>query len=214
MAMRYMPKEGGHKVVMVAHEHGGYVLYSEHRAEVDALKAENQRLRESHARLKTHRKVVGKFLSELYAIMVDPLEGPENIAQMTKSLRESALESRERLHGLPADWHKDSSLETWFPLTAEEEKRKDAEIAALKAEIQSDRALQIADLQVIAALKAENQRLRESHARLAAAMREIVDEEPCDPSGRPVGYCLTHDSRTPCSMIEARAALADALKLE
>ena len=56
--------------------------------------------------------------------------------------------------------------------------------------------------------------MRESHARLAAAMREIVDEEPCDPSGRPVGYCLTHDSRTPCSMIEARAALADALKLE
>jgi hypothetical protein len=99
MAMRYMPKEGGHKVVMVAHEHGGYVLYSEHRAEVDALKAENERL-------------------------------------------------------------------------------------------------------------------RESHARLAAAMREIVDEEPCDPSGRPSGYCLTHDSRTPCSMIEARAALADALKLE
>ena len=51
MAMRYMPKEGGHKVVMVAHEHGGYVLYSEHRAEVDALKAETDKLRASHARL-------------------------------------------------------------------------------------------------------------------------------------------------------------------
>ena len=56
--------------------------------------------------------------------------------------------------------------------------------------------------------------MRESHARLAAAMREIVDEEPCDPSGRPIGYCLTHMSDPPCVMVEARAALADALKLE
>jgi hypothetical protein len=33
---------------------------------------------------------------------------------------ESLCEAERKLKGLPADWYKDSSLETWFPLTAEE----------------------------------------------------------------------------------------------
>lgn len=37
---------------------------------------------------------------------------------------EAELESlRKRVDGLPADWTKDSSLETWFPFTAQELKR-------------------------------------------------------------------------------------------
>ena len=41
---------------------------------------------------------------------------------------------RHVIHGfsaLPADWHEDSSLETWFPLTAEEMKRDKDQIATL-----------------------------------------------------------------------------------
>jgi len=39
-------------------------------------------------------------------------------------------ELQDKLDSLPADWQKDSSLETWFPLTAEELKRRktDSEI--------------------------------------------------------------------------------------
>ena len=38
------------------------------------------------------------------------------------------------LKTLPADWHQDSSLETWFPLLAEEIKRLESERNALRAE--------------------------------------------------------------------------------
>jgi hypothetical protein len=42
------------------------------------------------------------------------------------------------IHGynaLPADWFEDSSLETWFPLTAEELKRTKEENVKLKSEL-------------------------------------------------------------------------------
>ena len=41
---------------------------------------------------------------------------------------------------LPADWFKDSSLETWFPLTARELKSLRAERDALAAQVETLRA--------------------------------------------------------------------------
>lgn len=40
-----------------------------------------------------------------------------------------------KLSALPADWTKDSSLETWFPITAEELQRLRLENERLKREI-------------------------------------------------------------------------------
>ena len=44
-------------------------------------------------------------------------------------------EQRSPFHGyalLPADWNEDSSLETWFPLTAQEMRENKAELAVLR----------------------------------------------------------------------------------
>lgn len=52
-------------------------------------------------------------------------------ADMDDHALAAVLADRERqLQRLPADWHMDSSLETWFPLTAEQLQR-DAQDAAL-----------------------------------------------------------------------------------
>jgi hypothetical protein len=47
-------------------------------------------------------------------------------------LRRKVAELEAELATLPAVWREDSSLETWFPLTAEELKRLRAELARLR----------------------------------------------------------------------------------
>lgn len=44
-------------------------------------------------------------------------------------------ELKRRLSVLPGDWEKDSSLETWFPISADELKRLRAENAELRARL-------------------------------------------------------------------------------
>ena len=70
--------------------------------------------------------------------MIDPLDEPEpsvKIAELCEMLLNQAREDREKLNrapfNWPADWNKDSSLETWFPLTAEELERIKSENARL-----------------------------------------------------------------------------------
>jgi hypothetical protein len=51
--------------------------------------------------------------------------------------KEEIKEMAQKLLSLPADWKEDSSLETWFPLTAEELKRTKEERATLIEKIKS-----------------------------------------------------------------------------
>jgi hypothetical protein len=89
-----------------------------------------------------HTKAVGKFLSDMYAVMVDPLDSSDlKVVEMCELLLNAACENRQALQdqldragNLPANWKDDSSLETWFPLTAEELRRKDAELSLLRGE--------------------------------------------------------------------------------
>jgi hypothetical protein len=65
----------------------------------EQLEVYDARLREEFARFDAHTKAVAEFLSEMYAIMVDPLaDGIIPVAEMMQILRETALEQREQLH--------------------------------------------------------------------------------------------------------------------
>jgi hypothetical protein len=68
--------------------------------------------------------------------MVDPLDDEQrNVADTCLLLLQAARDTREQLHRhgtLLADWSKDSSLETWFPLTAEEFTRTKTALASLQ----------------------------------------------------------------------------------
>jgi hypothetical protein len=44
----------------------------------------------------------------------------ENGEQMYIAMRDRCAKVEAKMDALPADWQQDSSLETWFPLTAEE----------------------------------------------------------------------------------------------
>jgi hypothetical protein len=104
-----------------------------------------------------HTKAVGKFLSDMYAVMIDPLDsGDLKVAEMCELLLIVACENRQALQdqldragNLPANWKEDSSLETWFPLTVEELKRKDAELSLLRGENERLRS----DLSFVAEMK-------------------------------------------------------------
>jgi hypothetical protein len=106
-------------------------------AELD--KAEAQ-VAEANERFTAHTGHVGRFLTEMYQTMVDPLDEPElKVAEMCDLLLTQARQDRETLNrspfNYPADWNQDSSLETWFPLTAEELSSLHAERDALKAQV-------------------------------------------------------------------------------
>lgn len=58
----------------------------------------------------------------------------EILAILSRSLEGRGGELDAYIKTLPAEWHEDSSLETWFPLTAEELKRKTGELDALRRE--------------------------------------------------------------------------------
>jgi hypothetical protein len=59
------------------------------------------------------------------------------ISDGTSPMPDCISEAEAKLRRLPADWEKDSSLETWFPLTAEELKRTNAENVWLKSWIKA-----------------------------------------------------------------------------
>lgn len=105
--------------------------YDELKAQVAALIAERDALAD----------VVGAALVAATLQVGEEIKGkPEHaIFNAVDDLRHRAEASeRERdkalsyIATLPADWHEDSSLETWFPLTAEELERTKTELAALR----------------------------------------------------------------------------------
>ena len=67
------------------------------RQKLDLLDEEATTERDLEAELKEHRKAVGAFLSELYQIMVDPLdEGTRTVNETMEALRAAALRDREK----------------------------------------------------------------------------------------------------------------------
>jgi hypothetical protein len=58
------------------------------------------------------------------------IKGLLTLASLLESQRD---EARRKVERLPADWFEDSSLETWFPLTAETLKKQESELTSLKS---------------------------------------------------------------------------------
>ena len=99
-----------------------------------------ERIGLAERKFEEHTKHVSRFLTEMYQTMIDPLDDSGfKVAELCELLLHQAREDREKLNrspaNLPADWNQDSSLETWFPLTAEELKRKTERIATLTAQL-------------------------------------------------------------------------------
>jgi hypothetical protein len=61
-------------------------------AEIDSSQCTATALRET---FENHTREVGKFVTEIYQIMVDPLDDPKNVAEAIAAIKESALRSRE-----------------------------------------------------------------------------------------------------------------------
>lgn len=62
----------------------------------EQLEVYAERLKEEFERFETHAREVGRFLSELYQIMVDPLdEGVRTVQETMDALRLAALRDRE-----------------------------------------------------------------------------------------------------------------------
>lgn len=126
---------------MVTEPDGEYVLYADYEAAIALLEA----------RFTSHTDAVSGFLTVMYQTMIDPLDDPDpqmKVASMCELLLHQAREDREKLNrspaNFPADWNQDSSLETWFPLTAEELsaarlkiEQLEAQVAKLKADLAS-----------------------------------------------------------------------------
>ena len=53
---------------------------------------------------------------------------------LVEQLQQQVAEQKKYIVSLPADWHENSSLETWFPITAEILKRAEAEADKAKGE--------------------------------------------------------------------------------
>jgi len=112
--------------------------YCSVKAEVATLESS---LAQKDEQFAEHTKAVGRFLSQMYAVMVDPLEDSElKVAEMCEVLLNAACENRQALQdqidragNLPANWKEDSSIETWFPLTAEEFTRTKAKLQTAEA---------------------------------------------------------------------------------
>jgi hypothetical protein len=56
------------------------------------------------------------------------------LSDLWDSLLDRVEQAENKLARLPADWEKDSSLESWFPLTAETLKRLQSELELLRKE--------------------------------------------------------------------------------
>lgn len=99
-----------------------YQINYEHATKIER-KDNDDRIEAAEQKFQEHTKHVGRFLTEMYQTMIDPLDEPElKVYEMCELLLHQAREDREKLNrspaNLPADWNEDSSLETWFPLTA------------------------------------------------------------------------------------------------
>jgi hypothetical protein len=65
--------------------------------------------------------------------------GPHGVCEFKTGLTTCGYKEHDIIHGyksLPADWNEDSSLETWFPLTAEALKQKTDLIAQLTKQLE------------------------------------------------------------------------------
>ena len=131
---------------------------------------------DAERRFTEHTTHVGRFLTEMYQTMVDPVLDPDpelKIAGLYELLLHQAREDREKLNrspaNLPADWSQDSSLETWFPLTAEELTRTKADVERFRLDGEREVAL----------YKGERDRFQGVIERLTAALtlaRPVLDE--------------------------------------
>jgi hypothetical protein len=77
------------------------------------------------------------------------------LRQREKELMAALSEARQKLEMLPADWQTDSSLETWFPFTAEILKRQQAAIGAYEQQV-TQQAATIAKLKAGRTCKCSN----------------------------------------------------------
>ena len=69
----------------------------------EQVKGCSAQLKEQSDRFNAHTKAVSEFLSELYAIMVDPLaDGVIPVAEMMAALKQAALRDREKWNDLDA----------------------------------------------------------------------------------------------------------------
>lgn len=97
-------------------------------------------------------------------------------------------EQAAQLEAYPADWREDSSLETWFPLTAEQLKAQATEIKRLRDRLEiSDRSPQWDGIacrdvtiseqdRLIDELRTKNKLMREALQKIAG---ESTDEDGC-----------------------------------
>jgi hypothetical protein len=146
-----------------------------HDERIAALTAENAALKEN---FKQHTDAVVRFLTAMYQTMVDPVEDPDpqiKVADMCELLLHAASDNRralqdqmDRAGNLPANWKEDSSLETWFPLTAEELERTKSENAELTKQLaleRSERATEaVAWKGIVAQLEQQVERLKDTAA--------------------------------------------------
>jgi hypothetical protein len=76
---------------------------AEYVTRIEALKAAESSLAEAREKFEMHTNEVGKFLSEMYATMIDPLDdGNIKVAEMCKLLLATAREQREQLRDVAA----------------------------------------------------------------------------------------------------------------
>jgi len=84
------------------------------RVVLDEIAARTKEIVELQEKFNLHVKAVGDFLTELHAIMIDPLaDGTTSVDEMMTLLREAALESREKLNRY-ADLEMTVRREWWF----------------------------------------------------------------------------------------------------
>lgn len=76
-------------------------------------------------------------LTDYYAVNEIIGVWPEAARNLVKPLLSKVVRLRQYVQSLPANWHEDSSLETWFPLTALELERAKERIRVLEENLKS-----------------------------------------------------------------------------
>ncbi len=98
---------------------------------VEALRAQTVGLRWWHAHGQALRNAIAETMPS------DHMPDDNSLLAWPAKLLERAESAERKLSTLPADWSKDSSLETWFPFTAEQ-------LKALKSEHERSNEIQAA----------------------------------------------------------------------
>ena len=85
--------------------------------------------------LRREREASEEFAGYHNELVADLVEKMEKYSAQVADLEAQLRQEREARERLPADWWTDSSLETWFPITAEIVQRQQAAIGAYEKQI-------------------------------------------------------------------------------